>query len=106
MVKYPFELWLLEVSESEKDELGFEKQGIETWLKHSVCYEQVNGSSGAIRLENGEAFVYSSKIFLPANTGKVNAGTKIQVRTNDGEIRFTGECARFSTDVKHCRIWA
>ena len=94
------------MEEAETDDFGFEKQQAGVWKMHSACYEQVGGSGGSLRLENGEQFVYSSMIFLPANTPSVKAGTKIQVRTDCGHIRFEGECARFSTDVRHCRLWA
>ena len=106
MNEYPFELWVLTVvSAGGTDASGFETNPVSEWRKHSDCYEQVTGQSFIYRGENGDAFSYSSKIFLPEGTEKVEEGTDIQVRQN-GSVRFAGTSKRFSRDIEHCRLWA
>jgi hypothetical protein len=106
MNEYPFELWIYAVvSGGVKDAFGFETGTVCDWVKHSDCYEQVIGQGVIFHKENGDSFAYSSKIFLPEGTGKVEDGTRIQVR-QDGSVRFEGVSERFSRDIEHCRLWA
>lgn len=104
MVRYPFELWILKVSPGGKDENGFEIQGEEEWVFHSVCYDRVMGKSQEYNHENGESFYYSSVIFTPDDIEPIPTETNIQVRQN-GNVRLSGTSKRFSNDYKHCRIW-
>jgi hypothetical protein len=106
MNDYPFELWIYAVvSPGVKDVHGFETDPVSEWVKHSDCYEQVMGQSMVYHKTNGDSFSYSSKIFLPGDTGVIADGTRIQVRQN-GSVRFEGISKRFSRDFEHCRLWA
>lgn len=104
MVRYPFELWILEVTPGGKDENGFETQGSDEWVFHTKCYEQVMGKSQEYNKENGKSFYYSSIIFTQDNIDPVPTETSIQIRQN-GVVRLSGTSKRFSNDHKHCRIW-
>lgn len=104
MVRYPFELWILKVEPTGVDENGFETQGAEKWVLHSICYDRVMGKSQEYRSQNGDSFYYSSVLFMPKDTEDVPTETNIEVRQN-GTIRLSGTAKRFSNDYRHCRLW-
>jgi hypothetical protein len=106
MKEYPFELWIYAVvSGGVKDACGFETDPVSGWVKHSDCYEKVMGQSMVFHKENGDSFSYSSELFLPEGTEKVEDGTRVRVR-QDGSVRFEGVSKRFVRDMEHCRLWA
>jgi hypothetical protein len=106
MNEYPFELWIMVLTGSPTiDANGFTTEAPTEWVMYSACYEQVLGSGAFIRTDKGENIVFSSKIFLPADTESLLDGTTIQVR-DGARIRFEGTVKRFSVDLNHCRIFA
>lgn len=79
-----------------------------SWVFHSVCREETNGSGRQVNGSDGKAVVYSSMVYLPKGVASVPDNVEILVvTTQDPEalIRVKGTCLKCDITTLHGRIW-
>ena len=101
----PHSLYVQQSTPVGKDADGFELPHVTEWIYWCPCREQPMGANREIKGANGESYFYSSIIFVDWHTPKIEYGTSIEVREDDGSVRLSGEVKRFSKDMMHIRIW-
>lgn len=91
MVRYPYTLEVWHEEDAKQDPItGNWTQGSHEWRHLSKCNVYQNGNARLIRLPNGEDYLYSFKVILPARTPVVEIGTKVRIYLN-GINMFNGE---------------
>lgn len=103
VIQYPYQLFILQTSDSLRDSEGNFLNGNPTWLPVSKCRDEAN-TKGQVILSDGSAFVFESLIYLPKHCQDISAGTEIQVR-NGLTVRIQGKVKRFQKDQLHARLW-
>lgn len=106
MVRYPHTLYAILSGEASQDNSGDFVANESKKVFISECREEPNGSGSKISLTDGNAYVFSSMIYIPSLCDKITVGTRVEVVNENGQIRFTGEIKRLSDDLKHVRLWA
>lgn len=104
--RYPHELYLCDGENAILGTTGNWSVSDGEFTLICSCREEPNNSGKTIVLNDGSSREFSSMIYLPVDITDVDIGAKLQVKGEDGTIRFTGEVMRFSNDRKHSRIWA
>ena len=101
----PHSLYVQQSTPAGKDARGFDLPPVTEWVYWCECREQPHGQSREVKGRNGESYAYSSTVFVDLETPKIETGTKIEVREQDGFVKLAGEVKRFSKDMAHARIW-
>lgn len=79
MIRYPYtlEIWCEEEGTLNPD--GSWTEGPHKWQVVSKCNARQNGQARQVKGLNGEAFLYSFEVTMPANTQSIPIGTKVRI---------------------------
>ncbi len=79
MIRYPhtLEMWCEEEGTLNPD--GSWTEGPHKWQVVSKCNARQNGQARQVKGLNGEAFLYSFEVVMPANTQPIPIGTKVRI---------------------------
>lgn len=79
MVRYPY---ILEVSYEDEAILNPDcsyTEGSRQWRKAYRCNARQNGKARQIKGQNGQAFIYSYEVTMPANAEPISIGTIVRI---------------------------
>lgn len=105
--QYPHYLFILETTETYRDDDGNWIPGSTELRYIGKCREETNGKGSQIQLAGGVFHTYSSLVQLPKGTRKISEGAIVKI-TNDqlGEDeRIQGEVMKFDQGQLHSRLW-
>lgn len=109
VTQYPHYLFvLISGSDSVQDENGNWVSSEPSWSFHSMCREETNGAGRQINGVDGKATVFSSTVFMPKGTAKIEEGTQIlvsQIKSENGPFRVKGAVLKFDPNQLNCRLW-
>ena len=79
MIRYPYtlEIWFEEEGTLNPD--GSWTEGAHEWRVVGKCNARQNGQARQVKGLNGEAFLYSFEVTMPANTQPIPIGTKVRI---------------------------
>lgn len=97
MIRYPYtlEMWYEEDATQNSD--GSWTEGAHEWRAVGKCNARQNGQARQVKGINGEAFLYSFEVTMPANTPPITIGTKVRIFDDRG-VNIFNRTPR--TDVK------
>ena len=86
MKRFPYilEMWYEEDAVPEKDGAPGWIEGIGEWRFVCRCNARQNGQARMVKGQNGEAFLYSFEVIMPADTQPIPIGTKVRIFDNRG----------------------
>lgn len=87
------------------DDDGFKIPATKGWVEHSICRLSVNSGGNLIQTQSGDFSKYSSLVYMPIGVDFIQAGVRVQVRNNKGEVLTTSTAIRFSASQRNCRLW-
>lgn len=79
MVRYPYTLEMWYEKDSILNPDGSFTEGAHEWRVVGKCNAQQNGQARQVKGLNGEAFLYSFEVTMPANTQPIPIGTKVRI---------------------------
>ena len=84
MVRFPYtlEMWYEEDASQNPD--GSWIEGAHEWRVIGRCNARQNGQAQQIKGQNGDAFLYSFEVTMPANTQPIPIGTKVRIFDSRG----------------------
>lgn len=84
MVRFPYtlEMWYEEDASQNPD--GSWIEGAHEWRVIGRCNARQNGRAQQIKGQNGDAFLYSFEVTMPADTQPIPIGTKVRIFDNRG----------------------
>lgn len=84
MVRFPYtlEMWYEEDASQNPDGLWIE--GAHEWRVIGRCNARQNGRAQQIKGQNGDAFLYSFEVTMPADTQPIPIGTKVRIFDSRG----------------------
>jgi hypothetical protein len=120
--KYYQHLYRLVTNESTQDATGAWVQGSKTWVYVGLCREETNGKGSSVATADGNVLVFSSLVYMPIGTPRIDEGTQILILRNQqdvsnitdtfitdgkisGEVVIIGRCMKFDMGRLHCRMW-
>ena len=101
----PHRLYVQQSTPVGKDANGFNLPPDVELVFWCACRGQTYGHGGERKGANGESYYYRHVVFVDLGTDFIKSGTRIEVRYNDGRVRFSGEAKEFSIESQHIRIW-
>ena len=120
--KYYQHLYRLVTNESTQDATGAGVQGSKSWVYVGLCREETNGKGSSVATADGNVLVFSSLVYMPIGTPRIDEGTQILILRNQqdvsnitdtfitdgkisGEVVIIGRCMKFDMGRLHCRMW-
>ena len=84
MVRFPYtlEMWYEEDASQNPD--GSWIEGAHEWRVIGRCNARQNGRAQQIKGQNGDAFLYSFEVTMPADTQPIPIGTKVRIFDSRG----------------------
>lgn len=108
MIKqYPHFLFVITEEEAHQDDEGNWIGNSESVDFYAVCREETDGRGQEVQTAGGVFRQFSSTIFLPKGTKKIEEGKTIFV-SNDlsgSDIRIKGQVLKFDVGQLHSRLW-
>lgn len=109
IVQYPHFLYVKDLeTTATQDADGNWISSAPTWIFHSICREETNGSGRQVNGPDGKAVVYSSMVYAPNSASKVPENAEIMVvetKSTAGIIRVKGVCMKCDVSQLHVRLW-
>lgn len=105
--QYPHFLFVVETTETYRDEDGNWVPGETKHVFKSKCRDEKNGKALKIQLAGGEFYLFSSLIQLPKGTDGYGKGTEVVV-TNDmagNDVRIKAQVSDCDKGQLHSRLW-
>ena len=86
MIRYPYtlEIWYEEDAVPNPDGSPGWIEGKGEWRVLGRCNARQNGQAREVRGENGQAFLYSFEVTMPANTPPIKLGTQVCIFDSRG----------------------
>lgn len=107
--QYPHYLFVSVTSQSQQDPTtGDWTEGGQAWQLYSVCREETNGKGQMINGTDGKAITFSSAMYMPKGTPRIQEGTTIrvtEVNDKDGQKRVEGSVLKFDNGQLSTRLW-
>lgn len=81
------------------------------WVLTGICREETNGKGTSIQTADGRFLVFSSLIFLPRGSAKIQEGSEVLVLkekavvVKEDDAIIKGTCLKFDDGRLHCRMW-
>jgi hypothetical protein len=81
------------------------------WVLSGICREETNGKGTSIQTADGRFLVFSSLIFLPRESAKIQEGSEVLVLkekavvVKEDDAIIKGTCLKFDDGRLHCRMW-
>lgn len=79
MVRFPYTLEVSHEDEAIRNPDGSYTEGSRQWRKACRCNARQNGKARQIKGQNGQAFIYSYEVIMPANAESVPIGTIVRI---------------------------
>ena len=109
--QYPQYLYCKSTGEATQGSNGSWVGDSPEWVLAGICREETTGKGTSIQTADGRFLVFSSLIFLPRGSAKVQEGSEIMVMkekadvVSEGEAVLKGTCLKFDDGRLHCRMW-
>jgi hypothetical protein len=122
--QYPQYLYALRHDEATQNPTnGSWENSPAVWELKGICREETNGKGRTIATTGGETLVFSSIVYLPKGTARINEGTEIAVTRTavnpvellnggfmeegkiSGLIVVAGKCMKYDFGRLHSRMW-
>ncbi len=84
MVRFPYTLEMWYEGEATLNPDGSWTEGINEWRPVGRCNAHQNGQAREVRGQNGQVFLYSFEVTMPAHTQPIPIGTKVRIFDNRG----------------------
>lgn len=86
MIRFPYtlEIWYEEDAVPNPDGSPGWIEGKHEWRIIGKCNARQNGKAQMVKGQNGEAFLYSFEVTMPAHTQPIPVGTKVRIFDNRG----------------------
>ncbi|MDO4782991.1 MAG: hypothetical protein Q4A09_07245 [Capnocytophaga felis] len=108
MIKqYPHFLFVITEEEAHQDDEGNWIGSSESVDFYAVCREETDSRGQEVQTAGGVFRQFSSAIFLPKGTKKIDEGKTVFV-ANDlsgSDIRIKGQVLKFDVGQLHSRLW-
>ena len=81
------------------------------WILAGICREETNGKGTSIQTADVRFLVFSSLIFLPRGSAKIQEGSEVLVLkekavvVKEDDAIIKGTCLKFDDGRLHCRMW-
>lgn len=85
MVRYPYTLEMWKEEEAVQNDDGSWTEGKARWCRVGQCNARRNGRASEVSGTDGEAFIYSYEIVMPATTPAIPIGTKVRILDRRGD---------------------
>jgi hypothetical protein len=109
--QYPQYLYCKSTGEAAQGPNGSWAGASPEWILVGICREETNGKGTSIQTADGRFLVFSSLVYLPRGSAKVQEGSEILIMkekaevVNEGEAILKGTCLKFDDGRLHCRMW-
>lgn len=84
MIRFPFTLEMWYEEDATKNPDGSWTEGAHEWRLVGKCNARQNGKAEMIKGQNGESFLYSFEVMMPATTQPIPIGTKVRIFDSRG----------------------
>lgn len=109
--QYPQYLYCKSNDEATQGSNGSWVGGSPEWILIGICREETNGKGTSIQTADGRFLVFSSLIYLPRGSEKIQEGSEILIMkekaevVNEADAILKGTCLKFDDGRLHCRMW-